>query len=228
MHLWRYCVVAAIIMGGAAGHAAAQTSQPTTLLHLGATSTVQVAPDQLVADMVAQATSRSAAEAQRSVNGMIASGMKVSEGVTDVDARAIGYSVVPTDEKRTTWTARQTLELRSAQGPALLDLVGKLQQQGFAAGSIDWQVSTTRYHKAYDDATIDALKSLQTRAAAAAATLGLQVDHLKDVRLGVPGIGPRPLLAMRAMAARAMPAPQATAATEDVTADVSADVVLRR
>ncbi len=64
------------------------------------------------------------------------------------------------------------------------------------------------------------------RAAAAAAALGLHVDHLREVRLDGPVLVPRPLGGMMAMAARAVP-PQATAAPAEVTVEVSADVVLR-
>jgi hypothetical protein len=59
-------------------------------------------------------------------------------------ASAIGYSVAPTDDKRTMWTAQQTLELRGSEGPALR-------------------------RKAHDKATTGALKELQARAASAAA-----------------------------------------------------------
>jgi uncharacterized protein YggE len=65
------------------------------------------------------------------------------------------------------------------------------------------------------------------RVKAAAATLGLQVDHVQEVRLDGPNDRPRPPFPMMAMAGRAMPAPQATAAPEEVTAEVSADYVLK-
>ena len=53
---------------------------PTTLLHLSATSSVQASPDELIADLVAQSTSFSAAEAQRRVNAMMAEGMRSAQG----------------------------------------------------------------------------------------------------------------------------------------------------
>ncbi len=108
-----------------------------TMLHLGSTASVQALPDELVADLVAQGTSRSAAAAQRQVNTLIAAGMTEAHGVASVDARAIGYSVDPSDDKRTAWTAQQTLELRGHDGPSLLDLTGRLQQRGFATASLD-------------------------------------------------------------------------------------------
>ena len=200
-----------------------------TMLHLSATGSVQASPDQLVADLVAQATAPAAATAQRRVNEMIAAGMKAAQGVAGVEARAIGYSVSPNDDKRPTWTAQQTLELRGADGPALLDLAGTLQQQGLAAASLDWQLSPALRRKAHDEATTAALKELQERAASAAATLGLHVGFLRDVRLDEPDPVPHGPYRVMGLAARAMPAPppQATATPEDVTAQAAADVVLR-
>ncbi|WP_158744109.1 SIMPL domain-containing protein [Acidisphaera sp. L21] len=219
--------VAAIIGGMLCSQVAmAQTAPAPMLLHLSATGTVQVTPDQLVADMLALNTARSPAAAQRLVNSMIATGMSTSTAVAGVEARAVGYSVGPLDDKRTGWTAQQTLELRSSEGPALLDLVGKLQQQGLAAGSLDWEVSPALRRKAHEQATTEALKSLQARAASAAEALGLHLDHIQDVRLDSTSVPPRAFPAM-AMARMAAPAPQATASQEDVTASVSADYVLK-
>ena len=220
-----------------AAQAQAQAQAPTgyalpateTMLHLSATGSVQASPDELVADLVAQATSPAAANAQRRVNEMIAAGMKTAQGVTGVEARAIGYSVSPNDDKRPTWTAQQTLELRGSNGPVLLDLVGTLQQQGLASSSLDWQLSPALRRKAHDQATTAALKELQERAASAAATLGLHVRFMRDVRLDEPDLVPRGPFRPMGLAARAMtaPPPQATATPEDVTAEAAADVVLR-
>ncbi len=216
-----------------AAHAAQPaTAQPAaaaagqTVLHLSADGSVQASPDQLVADLIAQSTSPSAATAQRRVNTMIDDGMKAARGVAGVDARAIGYSVGPADDKHATWVAQQTLELRGNDGPSLLDLAGKLQERGLAAASLDWQLSPALRRKAHDAATTAALKTLQARAASAAATLGLHVDHAREVRLDGPMYQPRPPFPMMARAALAMPAPQATAAPEEITATVSANYVL--
>jgi uncharacterized protein YggE len=217
------------LLAGAPSLTLAQQAPPSsaeTLFHLSAGGSVQTAPDQLVADLLAQDTSPSAADAQRRVNALVAQGMQAARSVSVVEARAMGYEVSPADEKRTRWFAQQTLELRSADGSTLLDLIGRLQQQGFVTASLDWQLSPALRRKAYAEATTIALKALQEQAASAAATLGLHVDHLKEVQLQPRE--PRLLRPMMAMAAKASaPAPQATAAPEDVTAEVSAEVVLR-
>jgi uncharacterized protein YggE len=211
------------------GEARAQPTPPgnSTVVHLSATGSVQTAPDELVADLVAQATSPSAAAAQRRVNTLIEAGMKTVRGVAGLDARAIDYSVGPVDDKHTSWSAQQTLELRGADGPALLDVAGKLQASGFTMGSLGWQLSPALHLKAHDEATTAALKALMERVKAAASTLGLQVDHVQQVTLDGPPSQPRQPVPMMAMAVRAIPAPQATAAPEDVTAEVSADYVLK-
>ncbi len=225
--MMRWVVVAGgLALGFAAAPVQAQTTTPTTLLHLSATGSVSAAPDVLVAYLASQSTAPTAAAAQRRVNAMVAEATKTAAGVAGMDAKAVGYAVNPADERRSAWTAQQTLDLRSADGPALLDLVGILQAHGLVTASLDWQLSAAKRQQAHDAATVAALKALQARAAAAASALGLQVDHLQEVRLDDSGIGPRPL--MRAMAASPAAAPQATAAAEDVTAAVSADVVLRR
>ncbi|MGI4815964.1 MAG: SIMPL domain-containing protein [Janthinobacterium lividum] len=121
--------------------ASAQVAPSTTVLHLSATGFVQVAPDQLAAELVAQSTSPSAAMAQRQVNTMMANGMKAAQAIAGVDARAVGYSVTPGDDKHATWIAQQILELRGADRPALLDLAGKFQERGLALASLDWQLS---------------------------------------------------------------------------------------
>jgi predicted secreted protein len=217
--------VLALLMSRAEAQPAPQGN--STLVHLPATGTVQASPDELVADLVAQATSPSAAAAQRRVNTLIDTGMKTASGETSLDSRAIDYLVNPVDDKHTAWSAPQTLELRGSDGPSLLDLAGKLQGSGFVMNSLDWRLSPALRRKAHDEATTMALKELMARAKATASTLGLQVDHIQQVTLNPPSYQPRPPFPMMAMAARAMPAPQATAAPEDVTAEVSADYVLK-
>ncbi len=218
-------VVAQTVLPATAQTAAAVSDQ--TVLQLSAEGSAQAAPDQLVADLLAQSTSPSAASAQRRVNALIGDGLKAAQSVAGIEARAIGYSVGPTDEKHAAWVAQQTLELCGTDGPALLDLVGKLQERGLAAASLDWRLSPASLRKAHDEATTAALKELQARAASAAAALGLHVDHAQNVQLDGPMYQPRPPFPAMAMAARAMSAPQATAAPEEITATVSAEYILR-
>ena len=196
-------------------------SSPTTLLHLSATGAVPATPDELAGDLEAQATSTSTAEAQRRLNTQMAEALRIAQSVPGLDARASGYMVAPTDDKRTTWTARQVLELRSTDGDKLRQTMEQLQEKGLIATSLSWQLSVQRQREAHDKATLSALKLMRARAEVAAEALGLHVDHLQDVRLNDRLFQPRVAFA----AAQGAP-PQATRAPEEVAAEVSADVVL--
>lgn len=202
------------------------TVSPFTILHLSAQATVPVAPDRLFAELLAQSTSASAATAQREVNGIMARAMTQAQGRSGVEARATTYSVGPTDERNTRWTAMQTLELEGQDGAAVLDLVGTLQAQGLSAASISWQISPALLAKTNDKATTKALQQLQERAEEAAATLRLRVDHIQDITLDSP-VSPRYPMPMMAMARSRAAVPQQSATPQDVTATVSADVVLK-
>ena len=212
-------------------------AQAVTRLHLAAEGSVLKAPDVLVGDLTAEATSPSAVEAQRKVNAMMAVAMKGAGAAEGVEARAMGYAVnqVDLDEDavpirpyphRMGWTAQQTLEVRGKDGERLLSLVGKLQDDGLAVSSLDWQLSPELGRQARDAAMVAALQALRVRADKAAQALGLKVDHLQDVRVDMPE--PSPIRPMMAMQKLARPAPEATASPQDVTSEVSADVVLTR
>ena len=208
-----------------------------THLHLSAEGAVSEPPDLLVGDLTAEATSPSAVDAQHKVNAMVAQGMKDARAAEGIDARATGYAVNRVDldggvvparphPHRVGWTAQQTLEVRGKDGERLLSLVGKLQDAGLAVASLDWQISPELGRQARDAAMVAALQALRVRADKAAQALGLKVDHLQDVRVDMPE--PSPIRPMMAMRMQARPAPEATASPQDVTSEVSADVVLTR
>ena len=218
--------------GGGGGVAEAQCAAALPgppLLHVSATGRTKVAPDELVADMVALAVASSPVAAQKRVNTMMADAAAAARQVPGVHAAFQAYSVALTDEKQQRWTAQQTLELRAEGADALLDLVARLQSGGLAIGSLDWQVSEARQQAAHDTATTAALEALRQRADLAARALGMEVDHVQDVRLD-QGPVPMPMLRRMSaapMAASSMPAPNATPEAQEIGAQVSADIVLR-
>ena len=217
-------LAALAVLGLAARPALAQPAPGDTVLHLSASGAVQVAPDQLAAGLVARGASPSAATAQRQVNARMADATRMAQAVPGVDARAAGYSVAAGEDRRRGWVAEQTLALRGSDGPALLDLVGRLQERGMALASLEWQLSPAVRRHAQEEATTAALHELQARAAAVAATLGLHVDHLQDVRLEETFFR---AASMKAANLPMPPPPEASAAPEEVTAQASADVLLR-
>jgi uncharacterized protein YggE len=168
---------------------------------------------------------------------MMAQGMKDSRAIDGIVARALGYSVnqidldeavvpVPPHARRMGWTAQQTLEVRGKDGERLLALVGKLQDEGLAVSSLDWQLSPEFARQARDAAMVNALQALLVRADKAAQALDLKVVQLQDVRVNMQGSSPiRPMLGAQM---KAMVAPQATATPQDITSEVAADLLLAR
>ena len=125
------------------------------------------------------------------------------------------------------WIASQSLELRGKDDVAVLVLVGQLQELGLTIGSLGWQVPQEGLDAAGRHARLAALASLREEAGEAASALGLVVDRYQAIDLsGGPRPvfdGPRPM-----MAAVAMASPMATPDAQQVTATVTADVVLTR
>lgn len=210
---------AALLIASLAAPAYAQAE-----LHLSATATVAIQPDQLVADLTALGSGASAASAQRQVNQLIASAQALASKATDVTASAQDYSVTYAEGTRR-WTAQQTLELRGADGAATLALTGQLQALGLAIGSLGWQASDALLDQAQQDAAIRALFKLRENATADARALDLAVDHFKSVDVSGGPVA-QPMMGMR-FAAMAVPAPQSTRQAQNVSATVSADVVLK-
>jgi uncharacterized protein YggE len=209
---------------------AASVETRPSMLHLGATDFVRVTPDTLVADLVAVAVSTSPVTAQRHVNTMMAAAAKLATGVAGITTSLLDYSVSFTDERPPRWTAQQTLEVKGADSERLLDLVAQLQAAGLVAGNLAWQVSDERHNQAYDEALGLALKKLRARASLAAQAVGMQVDRLQDLRLE-NDVRPLPTFNRAMVPASAMvagmPPPNVTATPRDVSASVSADVILK-
>jgi uncharacterized protein YggE len=196
-------------------------------------------PDVLVGDLTAEATSPTPVDVQRKVNGMMSRAMKDAVAVAGVEPRATGYAVsqvdldedasqTPSRPHRMAWKAQQTLELRGKDGERLLALAGKLQNDGLAIASLEWQLSPDLARSARDGAMVKAIQALQARADKAAQALGLKVDRLEDVRVDMPDVAPVPLRPMMAMRASAAPPPEATASQQETTSEVSAGVLLKK
>lgn len=200
------------------------------LLHLSETATIQLLPTLLVTDLVADATSRSSVAAQRQVNELMARAQAIAGRIPGVTAVFADYETdftaagngVPAH-----WEASQTLALSGHAGETVLDLAGQLQALGLTIGSLGWQVSPDQADAAGRNARLAALAMLRAEAVQAAQTLGLAIAGYQSVDLsggptpifGQAQSAPAPLMA-------AMAPPLASASSQDVTATVSADIVL--
>ncbi len=221
-------LLAAFGGGGAAWAEGAAPAAGPPLLHLGAAGHARVVPDQLTAMLAAVGEAASPVAAQRRVNTLMAGAAAEAHRVAGVTAAFGAYGVSADDHRPPTWTARQSLDLRGTEADSLLDLAGRLQAAGLVIEWLGWQLSDARQEAAQDEATAAALAALRHRADLAAHALGMEVDHVEDVRLE-PGPFPQPLRRMSAPMAlsAAMPPPTATPDVQEITVQVSADVVLR-
>jgi uncharacterized protein len=218
---WRRTVlVAAATMLAACGSALADT-----ILHLDDTETVMAHPDELAATLRAEATATSAAAAQQAVNSAMAAALARARQVTGVTAATQEYTAWQVTQPQR-WQASQTLTLRSHDGPALLTLVGELQQKGLAIGELSWQLSREASRAARDQAMRDALSALRGRAEEAAGLLDLRFESFQRVSIATPQPVPIMPRAMMAMAAAAPTPPSAQAEDIPVSATVDADALL--
>lgn len=200
------------------------TNGGDTRLELGATGTVDAAPDLLAATLSASAGGADPAAVQRRVDGLLADAAREARGVPGLAVRSAGYDTGQDDKGR--WTATGRLALRSGDAASLLGLVGRLQAHGLTLDGLGWELSPAARARAEDAASRGALTALRARAADAAATLGLHVARIASVRLSTEArFGPRPMMASMAM--RRQVAPPAPAGTEPVEVTASATVLLR-
>lgn len=208
---------------------AAPAARADTLLDLSETAHVSVQPDEIAASLRAEANAPAPAAAQAAVNRMMEGAIARAHQDPHVKVTTGPYSVwqpppphpgSPAPE----WQASQTLDLSGSDGPAMLSLVGALQQQGLAVQQLGWQLSPDAARGAHEAALRKAIGGLRQRAEAAAALLGLHFASFKTVRL--TPIPQRPLPMMRATYAMAAPAPSAEQGPVEVSATITAQAVL--
>jgi predicted secreted protein len=241
-------VVIAGFLAVPALHAADDVKQVMdgTLVNLNAEAHKMVPQDRLAVTLSIQQTFETPQKAQAEVNKAMQAAKKIYDGYKDIKVTTGSYNVwkvepyVPTpvkdskaQPKKPQWQARQELNLDGADKDAVLDLMGKLQDKGFASDNMNFYLSREAYDAARDDLIGEALKSISARAKAVSGSLGMKTVQFQKIDINDGGNGPRPVM-MRAMmakgmdmAAEAMPAPVAQAGETDVTVQVSAEVKLK-
>lgn len=199
------------------------------LLHLSETATISVPPNLLVADLEASSQSPSAVTTQRRVNDLMAQANSLAGKVPGIVTVFEDYSTDFVDKSPGVpahWEASQTLEIRGHSGEVVLSLVGQLQALGLSLGNLGWQVPQDEQDAATRKVRLQALATLRQEALAAAQVLGLYVQGYQSVDLtgGQSPIfspGPQPM-----QMAAAMAPPLASADPQDISATVTANVIL--
>lgn len=221
-----FCAPALLMAGLFAGATAAQAD---TKLKLTVTASVSVMPDELVAQLTAQADAASAGAAQAQVNDMVAKALATAKGLSGVTASTTAYSVWHQTDPKDLWHASQGIALRAHDGAGLLALVGELQTAGLAVGDLSWQLSPTLAEKSYEQAMAKAIDKLTAQAGVVATLMHLQAHGFSSVTVGDDGPppGPRPMMRMMTAAApEAKTLPSAQAEEQTVSATVSGEARL--
>jgi uncharacterized protein YggE len=204
------------------------TPLPETALHIAETAEVTRAPDEVVAVLRAEARAGSAANAQDAVNRAATAAVARAQAVPGVRVTTGGYSTWRVDEGRT-WQAAQIITLRGGDAVAMTELVGALQGSGLTTNQLTRTLTRDTARAAREEAARLALDSLNRRAEAVAAQLGLQFAGLREIRIDVPDRAPRPPMPMAAAADAGRAATPPVVVAEDilVSATVQAVAVLR-
>jgi predicted secreted protein len=197
-----------------------QPARAETMLHLAETATVMAPPDELAATLRAEAAGTCASDAQARVNAAMQEALALARKVDSLTVSTGGYGVWRTAER---WQVSQALNLSSHDGPALLSLVGVLQQHGLVVSGLGWRLSRSAEKQARQEATKQALAALHGRVDEAAALLGLRFDQFKQVRLDTAAQQPMFRSMAAPMAANSGSAPPPSVVPEDVPVSATAD-----
>ncbi|MBM3536497.1 MAG: DUF541 domain-containing protein [Alphaproteobacteria bacterium] len=211
----------------------AQTPPPArddggTVLHLSESAERTLRQDRLTVQLRAEAGGPDAARVQGEINRRMTAALEQVRRVPSVRAETRGYWVNQERPQNAParWRGQQMLILISTDTAAALALAGELQQAGLVMSGMHFDLSPEATRAAEDELTAEAIRRLRERIERVAATMGQQVRHIRDLRIGQAGggPGPRPMM-MRAEAAGAAP-PAAEPGETTVRVSVDAEAVL--
>ena len=232
-------ILAVLLLGVIAVPASAQAPaaplpENGTLLHLSEPAQRLVARDQLRAVLRVEAVDTDAAKLQADINRRLDAALAKAKSVTTLRVETSGYSVYPesgpsvVSKTRTNqWHGSAGLSLIGQDAATLLALVGELQKEGLVLSSLAYELTPAAARAVEGDLTDEALSRLKERAGKIAATLGLSVERIRDLRVGnALGTQPVPRVFAQQMAAPSSPAPVAEPGEATVTVTADADIVL--
>lgn len=218
----------------------------TTIINFSATEKRTMPQDLLIASLRIEAEDKNnAAAVQKQINEAMKKALDLARTETEFKVSTGSYSVYKYDHpvvvNRTTgeqksdpvWKGSQTIEIQSKDAARLLDIVGKIQAEGFAMNNLAYTLSPEVVEQVRDELMVEALKKLSAKARVVAETLGKNKVDLVDVNVdtGSPVIPMYKTMMARgemAMAADAsMPAPVAEAGETDVSLTVSARALIQ-
>lgn len=154
-----------------------------------------------------------------------------AKGSSEVQARTGTFSIYPMTDKNgriSTWRGRTEVILRSHNFGTASQLAGKLTSV-MQVGNVAFSLSPEAQRAAADKLSGQAIQSFRNRAAAAAKDFGYSGYTIREVDMNSnSGTPPRPMFAMRAMAAEAAAPVPVEGGTSTVTVNVSGSVQMTR
>jgi predicted secreted protein len=229
----RLALALILVMVAALPFAPAQAQEAErTKLVLGETATREAEQDTLVAVVSARAQAASPREAQQQVNTAMTAAIEKAQGIEGIRPSTGGYRVYQEydrDGPTGDWIAEQELRLRSQKIVVLLELTGRLQEDGLIVGNLGYELSPEARRKIEDELTIEAIGALRARAGQIAASMAMDIAGIETVRIGgamgEPPVRPMFRTTMAAEAAQSAP-PVALPDLEMVSVSVEAEVSL--
>lgn len=189
----------------------AASVQAATTVDLAAEASRPAVNDQVRAVVYSEGQGSNPAEIARRVNQEIAGALQLIRGKAGVSVKSGNQSTYPVygrDQKIESWRMRSELVLESRDLGAVSDLLGELQQRRLAVGNVSQMPSPETRRQVEDEATRDAIKAFQERAAVIAGALGKRwtIKQLSVSQQG--GAMPMPMYrSAKVMMAEAAPAP---------------------
>jgi predicted secreted protein len=151
--------------------------------------------------------------------------IRAKTGVSVKSGQQATYPVYGQAQKIDGWRMRSELVLESKDQGSVSELLGKLQQMRLAVGNVNLLPSPETRRRVEDEATREAIRAFQSRAAVIAEQLG-KGWKLKQLNVQQGGGMPQPMMMARgAMVAEAAPAPL-EAGESLVTTNVSGQIEL--
>lgn len=210
------------------GCMAGATVQAGALVDLSAEASRPAANDMVRASVYSEASGKNPAELAQRVNADIAEALKLiraKAGVSVKSGQQATYPVYSQAQKIDGWRMRSELVLESRSQGSVSELLGKLQQMRLAVGNVNLLPSPETRRQVEDEATREAIRAFQSRAAVIAEQLG-KTWKIKQLNVQQGGGMPRPMMATRAvMVAEDAPAPL-EAGESLVTTNVSGQIEL--
>ncbi len=204
---------------------------PAGVLSLSAQASQDIAQDTVDITLFYEQEASDPTSLSNALNQHAETALAQAKAESDVQARTGTFSIYPMTDKNghiSTWHGRTEVVLRSHNFGAASRLAGQLASV-MQVGNVSFSLSPEAQRVAADKLGGQAIENFRTRAQAAAKEFGYSGYTIREVNLNnSSGTQPRPMFAMRAMAAEAAAPVPVEAGTSTVTVNVSGSVQMTR